>query len=270
MVAGVGAGVALVTTLTPAANATQGQSQLMVSPNADMSSAVINYSTVELSSNAADSNHTGHVFTQLDESCPNVFVDPSGKPNAGQKYSILTSFSPAQNSATPPATIASVAPTQPSGLICDTTTDFTITGLAPGTTTLSFTPMAANRGLQRKLSDVPATVLVVVDGGIGDFCVENPDDPSCQPQDGDRPAAPAVANMLIDGNINGAPDVSTACKAYFHNAKSWRGSTISGVAAIMPLPESKKDTDYASLVDWENAVLDMLGTVCGATFEHIA
>lgn len=251
------------------AGATQGQSQLQISSDSAMAGAVVDLGEIDLSSNSADLNHSAIVYTQLDSNCPNVFVDPSGKPNAGQKYSIGTSFNPATNSATPPATIASVAPSNPTGLICSTITAFTITGLAPGTTTLSFTPVATNRGLQRKLSDVPATVLVVVDGG-GQQC-DPQSDPNCNPQQGSRPAAPAVANMLIDGNYLGAPDVATACKAYFHNAKSWRGSTISNVAAIMPLPESVKDdlSVYPTFADWENEVLDLLSATCGTSFPHV-
>lgn len=239
MVAGVGAGVALVTTLTPAANATQGQSQLLVSKddstvaNGTMSTSLTIDGSVSL---------TATVWTKLDGSCPNVFVDPSGH---GQTYSIVTTFNPTG--------IATVSPTNPTGLACTTVTAFTITGVSDGTTTLSLAPMATNHGLQKKLSDVPATVTVTVinSGSTGGQTCE--DTNTCP---ADNPAAPAVANGIFN-----LPDpiAIAACKAQFPG-KNWRGSAISGVAAIMPTPESVKN-NY-SFSDWEQQVYNMLAVVC--------
>jgi hypothetical protein len=260
--AGVGAAAAIAATIAPAATAdAPTATQLQISSDSGMSGAVVDLGEIDLSSDTLAGDHTATVYTKLDTNCPNVFVDPSDKAKAGQKYSIGTSFNPTG--------IAGVSPANPSGLICSSTTAFTITGLTGGTTTLSFTPMAKNRGLQNKLTDVPATVTVVVDGGTtSDFCVDNPEDPSCLPQDS-RPAAPAVANMLIDSQIAYTPDIAAACSGHF-GAKSWRGSTISYVALNMPKPESVKDdlTQYPTFVSWENKVLDLLSGACGTTFAH--
>ncbi len=248
MLAGVGAGAVVITMLSPAANATQGTSQLLVS-NDDPTAADGTTSTSVTIDGSTNLTLTATVYTVLDGSCPNVFVDPSGH---GQTYSILTNFNPTG--------VATVSPTNPSGLACTTVTAFTITGVSDGTTTLSLSPMASNHGLQKKLSDVPATVSVtVINSGStgGQTCVDTNTCPAS------NPAAPAVAN----GIFNSDPIAVAACKAQFPG-KNWRGSAISGVAAIMPKPESVKDT--YSFSGWEQQVFNMLGVVCNYPPETVA
>lgn len=189
------------------------------------------------------------VYVGLDSSCPNALDNPSGN---GQKYAITTTVNPTG--------VASVSPTDVSNLRCTSVTSFTITAGAAGVTTLSFFPVAANYGQQQKLSG-PATVTVTVidSGNPGTGCPADPT--ACPPPPGTRPAAPAVANLIFN-----MPDTTavSACKANFQNNKNWRGSAISGVAAIMPKPESIKDnTDvYPTFAAWEQQVYTLLYQVC--------
>lgn len=232
--------------LGPAAHATQGTSALLVSNSSTLTDGVTT-DAVTLDLSAGPTSAT--VYVGLDSSCPNAFVDPSGH---GQKYAVTTTFNPTG--------VASVSPTDVSGLVCSSVTPFTITAVSPGVTTLSFIPVAANHGQQQKLSG-PATVTVTVNGSAGGC----PADPSaCPPPPGTNPAAPAVANLIFN-----MPDTVAikACQAAFPG-KNWRGSAISGVAAVMPTPESVKDT--MSFAAWEQQVYDMLATVCGYPVETVS
>lgn len=232
--------------LGPAALATQGTSALLVSDSSTLTQGVTT-DAVTLDLSAGPTSTT--VYVGLDSSCPNAFVDPAGH---GQQYAVTTTFNPTG--------VASVGPTDVSSLVCSSVTSFTITAVAPGVTTLSFFPVAANHGLQKKLSG-PATVTVTVIGSTAGC----PADPSaCPPLAGTNPAAPAVANLIFN-----MPDTTAikACQATF-SGKNWRGSAISGVAAVMPKPESVKDT--LSFAAWEQQVYDMLATVCHYSPETVS
>jgi hypothetical protein len=186
---------------------------------------------------------TASVSVKLDNNCPNAY-------GTGQVYGI------AAISSTP--AVATVDPTSVSGLHCGSTgAAFTLTGVANGTTTVRFDPVAKNSGLQKKLGGVSVTVTVTNAPTDG-----NPGGP---PPAHKRPAAPAVTNAYLDD-----PNLKAACKtAYASAGHHWRGALISTVAhwsARNHLSSKKDDTSlYATDNAWIMFVQAKVNELCGYT-----
>lgn len=189
------------------------------------------------------------VTVALDSGCSAAFKQ-------GQQYSITATVGL--------PVVATVAPSVSGALNCNgdptkgavNSATFTIKAkcvTAPTKTTVNFTPVAGPPGIQNKLAGT--SIEVNVTNAAATTC----DGGGVIEEGGDNPAAPAVANAYLNAN----PDAAKACKDHF-GTKSWRGSAISGVAAIMPTPESIKDTMDADA--WVNQVVTtMLDPVCGIT-----
>jgi hypothetical protein len=218
------AGVAI----TPAASAAPAKSYLVATPG----SVNIDYVT----SNPAT------IDLKLDNNCPTAY-------GTGQDYGIATdSSNPA---------VATVSPGSVNDKKCANTTQFTLTGLSNGTTTLRFDPVAKNTGLQKKLGGVNVTVTVT--NAPTDT---NPGDP---PPAHKRPAAPAVANAYLDDN-----NLVAACKvAYADAGHHWHGALLRAVAhwaAVNHLGKAKNDTTlYPTDNSWIRYVQNHVNGLCGYT-----
>lgn len=188
-----------------------------------------------------DPAHTATVTVGLDSNCSNAIE--------ATKYSIVPGSS----------AYVSVSPAASGLLKCGQTATFTVTGVAetpaaPPASLLHFSALAKNTGLQKKIGGTDITIVVVdttPEGGGG--C-----EPNCPPVNEGRPAAPAIANGLLN-TIDG---LAGACKSAFNNAKNWRGQVISSIADQMPKPESVKDTDYTE-AGWTAFVKYDLGSFVG-------
>lgn len=193
------------------------------------SGTLLNGTTITVDANPTPAtpppNHSMDVFAGLDSNCSQAI--------SSTMYKVVPS---------PTSGFFTVSPTSASGLTCGQAQDFTITGVAatvPAGVTLTFTPLAKNGGLTKKLGGpVTITVVVVDTTGGGNPCTVN-----CTPAG--QPAAPAIANETLGINS----DLAGACQKTF-GPKAWHGNTISAVAAAMPTPESVKDTiDWTTYVD---------------------
>ncbi|MGN6162380.1 MAG: hypothetical protein ACTHOG_11855 [Marmoricola sp.] len=188
------------------------------------------------------------VSVVLDSNCPNAL-------NNGLTYSVATG---AYNTS-----VVTVSGTSGSYHCGDAGATFTFTPVACGSTSVTFQPVVGNRGgvnpagAQKKVG--PVTVPVTV---------TDPNNPSCLSTGGggggDRPAAPAVANMYLNSSDAA---YTKACRQHVGNTNNWRGIVISDIAGWMPLPESIKDDPsvFPDDASWVNYVTAQVDYYCGAS-----
>lgn len=187
------------------------------------------------------------VTVVLDSNCPNALGN-------GLSYSITNG-----SYDTGIVTISGVSGSYHCG---DAGATFTFTPVACGTTSVTFEPVVGNkngqnpRGIQNKVSGV--TVPVNVTDPLNPGCTGGTN------QGGDRPAAPAVANMYL--NASDAAYIK-ACRQHVGGTSNWRGIVISDIAGWMPTPESIKDDTsvFPTDADWVDYVTNQVDYYCGAT-----
>lgn len=174
------------------------------------------------------------VSVALDSKCPNALV-------TGHSYNI--------GAVVADTTVATLDKDSAGPLNCSSgaanpTASFNVEGLACGSTSVTLTPVVnpngnsdnAAPGIQRKVNPVSVPVTVTDSASV---------DPACgggtPGGGGANPAAPAVANMYLNGSKAADQVVWNACQAADGGNKNWRGDLVSYIAAWMPTPESVKD-----------------------------
>jgi hypothetical protein len=183
--------------------------------------------------------HSASVVVGLDGNCQNAI-------NA-TKYTIVPGTS----------AFVSVSPSMSGLLKCGDTFSFTVTGTAvTAGSTLAFDAVAKNQGLQKKIGGTSISIVVIDSTTTTSDCTTTN---TCPPVTAGRPAAPAVANALI----NTVDGLASACQK--NRGKNWRGDVISTIAQNMPKPESVKDnlSIYPTDADWVNFVKSSLGSFHG-------
>src|SRR5205823_3098277 len=121
----------------------------------------------------------------------------------------------------------------------------------------AFDAVAKNQGLQKKIGGTTISIVVIDSTGTTSDCTTTN---TCPPVTVGRPAAPAVANALL----NTVDGLASSCQKVF-KGKNWRGDVISTIAHNMPTPESVKDdlTLYPTDADWVAFVKSSLGNFSG-------
>lgn len=185
------------------------------------------------------------VTVALDSNCPNAL-------GTGLSYSVTYGSYD--------TTIVTISGTSGSYHCGDAGATFTFTPVACGTTSVTFDPVVGNKGgvnpsgVQNKVAGVTVPVTVT-----------DPNNPTCSGgtnQGGDRPAAPAVANMYLNSSDSA---YIKACRQHVGGGSNWRGIVISDIAGWMPLPESIKDdlTVFPTDASWINYVTARVDYYCG-------
>jgi hypothetical protein len=195
--------------------------------------------------NVGDTPHSASVTVGLDANCQNAI--------SATKYTIVPGTSP----------YVSVSPSMSSLLKCGQTYTFTVTGTAvTASSTLAFDAVAKNQGLQKKIGGTTISIVVIDTSGTTSDCTQTN---SCPTNIG-RPAAPAVANALL----NTVDGLASSCQKVF-KGKDWRGNVISTIANAMPKPESVKDdlSLYPTDADWVAFVKSSLGSNAASPFSGL-
>jgi len=196
--------------------------------------------------NLGDAPHSAQVTVGLDSNCQNAI--------SATKYTIVPGTS----------SFVSVSPSMSSLLKCGQSYTFTVTGTAvTAGDTLAFDAVAKNQGLQKKIGGTSISIVVIdTTGTISDCTLTN----NCPPVTTGRPAAPAVANALL----NTVDGLASACQKAFPG-KDWRGKVISTIAGAMPKPESVKDdlNQYPTDADWVAFVKSSLGSSAASPFSGL-
>ena len=187
------------------------------------------------------------VTLALDTNCPNAL-------GTGLSYSVTYgSFD---------GTVVTISGSSGSYHCGDVGATFTFTPVACGSTSVTFQPVVGNKGGQN-----PGGVQKKVAGVTVPVTVTDPNNPTCSGgggnQGGNRPAAPAVANMYLNSSDSA---YIKACRQHVGGTNNWRGIVISSIAGWMPLPESIKDdlTVFPTDASWINYVTAQVDYFCGA------
>ena len=192
---------------------------------------------------------------KLDENCAQALTAPNG--DRGLSYQITAT----SDSAT---VVIATKNTSTALSNCTDSQQFTLAApsTAPpcSTATVTFQPIVYNpggvapAGQQQKVTSTTLSVSISgdCDGTGGDEVGD------------ERPAAPAVANMYINGMATKDFLVSSCQDKYKKSGKLWRGALIRDVADKMPKPESiKDDPDYfASDGAWFDYVIAGVDALC--------
>jgi hypothetical protein len=189
--------------------------------------------------------HSAQVTVGLDANCQNAITHT--------KYTIVPGTS----------SFVSVSPSMSGALSCGQTFTFTVTGTAvTAGSTLDFAAVAKNQGLQKKIGGTSISIVVIDTTGTGSDCTQT----NTCPVNTGRPAAPAVANALL----NTVDGLAAKCQTVF-TGKDWRGRVISTIAGAMPKPESIKDNTvvFPTDADWFLFVKNSLGSTASPAFNGL-